>query len=51
MRVAKSKFKVYSGFLNVTYPQPVAGYSGTVVHYQFHTSMRSTSADDPVVAW
>jgi hypothetical protein len=42
-------FKVYSGLLNVTYPSPVAGYTGTVVHYQFHTSQRNAS--DPVVAW
>jgi hypothetical protein len=42
-------FKVYSGLLNVTYPSPVAGYSGTVVHYQFHTSQGK--ATDPVVAW
>jgi len=43
-------FKVYSGFLNVTFDPAVAGYDGASIHYQFHTSKRN-SQDDPVVAW
>lgn len=43
-------FKSYSGFLNVTAPQPVAGYTSWVIHYQFDLSQNDPSVD-PVVAW
>jgi len=42
-------FKIYSGFLNVTFSPPINGYDGAHIHYQLHTSQRSAS--DPVVAW
>lgn len=46
----KSRFKVYSGFLNVSFPHAIGDYDGVVIHYQFHTS-RNDEENDPVVAW
>ena len=43
-------FKVYSGFLNVTFSPTINGYDGAHIHYQFQTSQRSPTKD-PVVAW
>mgnify|MGYP000471438164 CR=1 FL=1 len=44
-------FKLYSGFLNVTFSPTINGYDGARIHYQFHTSQRESHATDPVVAW
>ena len=43
-------FKIFSGFLNVSFSPPINGYDGAAIHYQFHTSQRDASID-PVVAW
>ena len=43
-------FDVYSGFLNVTFPEKIGEYDAVVIHYQFHTS-RNDPSTDPVVAW
>ena len=52
-----TNFKVYSGFLDVTFDPPVVGcsgacfYDGAKIHYQFHTSQSTNATADPVVAW
>lgn len=45
------KFSVYSGFLNVTYPEEIGGYDGVVIHYQFHTSQGKEAEGDRLAIW
>eukprot|EP01061_Rhynchopus_euleeides_P016689 TRINITY_DN27_c0_g1_i2.p1 TRINITY_DN27_c0_g1~~TRINITY_DN27_c0_g1_i2.p1 ORF type:complete len:480 (+),score=202.03 TRINITY_DN27_c0_g1_i2:47-1486(+) len=42
-------FKVYSGYLNVSGPFTLTGYSQLRIHYQLHMSQGATT--DPVVTW
>ena len=51
-----TNFKVYSGFLDVTFDPPVVGcsgacfYDGAKIHYQFHAS-QGDPKKDPIASW